>query len=73
MKQLLGSLDLDTRMGALTFLDKSVGAEAQLKDKIGDLRASVFSVDEKEAALAKKVAARYVTPTDTLLRAAMFD
>ncbi len=73
MKQLRGSLDLDTRMGALTFLDKSVGAEAQLKDKIGDLRASVFSVDEKEAALAKKVAARYVTPTDTLLRAAMFD
>ncbi len=71
MKQLLGSLDLDTRMGALTFLDKSVGAEAQLKDKIGDLRASVFSVDEKEATLAKKVAERYVTPTDTLLRAAM--
>jgi hypothetical protein len=73
MKQLLGSLDLDTRMGALTFLDKSVGAEAQLKDKVGDLRASVFSIDEKEATLAKKVAARYVTPTDSLLRAAMFD
>lgn len=65
VKQMLGSLDLDTRLGALTWLDKSTGAEAQLLDKIGTLQASIHSVDEKEAALAKKIAPRYVSPQVT--------
>ena len=61
LTSLLGSLDEDTRMGALAFLDKSKGGEGVLKDQVGDFRDSLYSSDKKEVALAKKVAARYLS------------
>ncbi len=63
-RNLLESLDKDTRMGALTYLDKSKDTDAALKDQLGDFRASIYSDDKAEADLAKKVAPRFVSEID---------
>lgn len=63
-RNLLESLDKDTRIGALTYLDKNKGIEAQLVDQIGDFRASIYSDDTTEAELAKRVAPRFVSEVD---------
>jgi hypothetical protein len=69
MTSLLTSVNKDARMGALSFLDKLRDGEKVLKDKVGDLSSSLYSDDTKEVELAKKVAARYVSPPDAALRA----
>ena len=69
MTTLLISVNKDARMGALSFLDKLRDGEKVLKDQVGDLSSSLYSDDAKEVELAKKVAARYVTPPDPELRA----
>jgi hypothetical protein len=69
MTSLLTSVNKDARMGALSFLDKLRDGEKVLKDQVGDLSSSLYSDDAKEVELAKKVAARYVTPPDAELRA----
>ena len=67
IKSLLLSLNPDARKGALNFLDKHKDADL-LKGKVGDFRASLFSDDAEEAALAKKVAPRFLNDAPPDLR-----
>jgi hypothetical protein len=58
-RSMLASLNPDTRMGALNYLDKNPEATASLKGQIGDFEASIWSDNETESKLATKLAPLY--------------
>ena len=69
MKVLLGTRNLDARMGALVFLSKLQAGREVLRDQIGSLRMSLYSNDVKEVELALQVSEMYHSkpPKDAIL------
>lgn len=69
LKVLLGTRNLDARMGALGFLSKLQTGREVLRDQIGSLRMSLYSNDVKEVELALQVSEMYHSkpPKDAIL------